>query len=93
MTVANPVGMGEAALQPHLQEARRYARRGLWVLFGGLFPVLAWLAFAPLYPLEVTEIGRDAALRGIRDRSSAVHETTVVEQHHVAFLPAMRIGQ
>ncbi|MFY8104265.1 MAG: HlyD family type I secretion periplasmic adaptor subunit [Ramlibacter sp.] len=35
-------------LAPHLAEARRFARAGLWVLGLGLLPVLAWLALAPL---------------------------------------------
>lgn len=38
----------DPALQPHLIEARRLARRGLLVLVLGLLPILAWLAFAPL---------------------------------------------
>jgi HlyD family secretion protein len=35
-------------LIPHVQEARGLARWGGAVLLGGLFPVLAWMAFAPL---------------------------------------------
>jgi HlyD family secretion protein len=35
-------------LAPHLDEARRLTRRGVAVLLGGLLPVLAWLALAPL---------------------------------------------
>lgn len=35
-------------LAPHLGEARRLMRAGLVVLFGGLLPVAAWLALAPL---------------------------------------------
>jgi HlyD family secretion protein len=35
-------------LIPHVQEARGLARWGGVVLLGGLLPVLAWMAFAPL---------------------------------------------
>jgi HlyD family type I secretion membrane fusion protein len=39
---------GSAALQEHLQQARRLARRGMLVLGLGLLPIVAWIATAPL---------------------------------------------
>ena len=44
-----------AALAPHLSEARRLARAGLLVLGLGLLPALAWLAFAPLASAVVAQ--------------------------------------
>ena len=38
----------DAALAPHLAEARRLARRGALVLLLGLLPLGAWMALAPL---------------------------------------------
>lgn len=38
----------DPALRPHLDEARRLARRGAAVLLLGVLPIAAWLAFAPL---------------------------------------------
>lgn len=35
-------------LAPHLAEARRLMRAGVWVVLGAVLPVLAWMAFAPL---------------------------------------------
>ncbi len=42
-------------LVPHLEEARRLARAGLWVLGLGLLPLLAWLALAPLASAVVAQ--------------------------------------
>ncbi len=37
-----------AAVQPHVEEARRLGRWGVGVLVLGLAPILAWMTFAPL---------------------------------------------
>jgi membrane fusion protein, epimerase transport system len=42
-------------LDPHLGEARRLARRGVWVLAVGLLPLAAWLALAPLSSAVVAQ--------------------------------------
>ncbi len=42
-------------LDTHLHDARRLARRGLWVLALGLLPVMGWLAFAPLASAVVAQ--------------------------------------
>ena len=41
-------GAGDPALAPHLDEARRLARRGAAVLLLGVLPIGGWLALAPL---------------------------------------------
>ena len=49
-TTILPPAAGAASdpLAPHVQEARRLMRWGGAVLLGGLLPVLAWMALAPL---------------------------------------------
>ena len=49
-TTMLPPAAGAASdpLAPHVQEARRLMRWGGAVLLGGLLPVLAWMALAPL---------------------------------------------
>lgn len=46
---------GMTAVDPHLLEARRLARRGVFVLALGLMPVAAWLALAPLSSAVVAQ--------------------------------------
>lgn len=48
MSGALPLNLADAALAPHLNEARRLGRWALAVLLLGLAPLLAWLALAPL---------------------------------------------
>ena len=48
MTISMQADAANDHLMPHVQEARGLARWGGAVLLGGLLPVMAWMAFAPL---------------------------------------------
>ena len=48
MTAVDTALGADDPLSPHLGEARRLMRCGVAVLLGGLLPVIAWMALAPL---------------------------------------------
>ena len=54
---AAALAANDAALAPHLGEARRLARRGAAVLLLGVLPIAAWLALAPLSSAVVAGAG------------------------------------
>lgn len=87
MSVALPLDGTDAALAPHLNEARRLGRWALAVLLIGLAPLLAWLVWAPLASAVVAPavVKVDLDRRPVQHAEGGlVREVRVRDGQHVA---------
>ncbi len=93
-----PIAGAEAdLLASHAREAMALARKGKWVLLGGVVPAVAWLAFAPLASAVVSsgfvKVDLNRAHRAARRRRHRAQREFVRDGQKVkAGEPLMELG-